>query len=562
MTFISSNPALILVVDDDRTFRHMVSEILRDRGYEVETAASATQALEIASRRKLAAALVDVYLPGVDGIQLLRYFRSRHVFRQIPVIMISAGVQKREIVQLLQLGVRDVILKDQFSPQDLVTRLEHRIAQPQEVVRNPQMGPPSRSERDSQMVPASVVAAKAAPPQADAPSRTRTPPTSAMIQALGNLRALPQVVGELLRIAASPDSSATSLEAVVRADPVIATRVLQTANSAAYHRGSPVTQLDEAVRLLGFGNIARIATSSSVLRKEDLEGPVGEDLKAIWRHNLAAALFAERMAPPAEKAVSFLGGLLHDLPSLFALQYLGAEWSTGRERALEEGVPLHIAVSDALDSPLEEISGQILNAYRIPTDVGVAIQEYHEFFLAHRPKEPGHMARRLDLAHHFAVAAGRPGTRLAHARPIQTDEIKTVPAHDILRPSDLQTLSFHEIQAGLERIVPEIPRLDVPVCLWRDPRWSVPDPVESLLSANGDCLLVERIEQLGVPGRVRLALAEPGTAEWPHLPKLAPILVLHRGSPPEEAMAPGVRLHRTPLSIDALLRGLTALAME
>src|SRR5574344_1652664 len=108
----------VLLVDDDE-FRETVADILRDEGFEVLSAASSPQALEHASRHRPAICLLDVALPGVDGLQLLRYFRSRHVFRLMPVVILTAGIRKDALHQILQLGVKDVLLKSKFSGQDL-----------------------------------------------------------------------------------------------------------------------------------------------------------------------------------------------------------------------------------------------------------------------------------------------------------------------------------------------------------------------------------------------------------------------------------------------------------
>jgi hypothetical protein len=217
---------------------------------------------------------------------------------------------------------------------------------------------------------------------------------------------------------------------------------------------------------------------------------------------------------------------------------------------------LHEVLSEALGCPLEAISDQILSAYRIPSEVAGAIQEYHEFFLAQRPKEPGRAARRLDIAHHLAVAVGRPGTKFAQVRPIHPDELAPLLATDLLRCEDDHELGLQETESGLEEVEPEVPRISVPISLWRDPRWVAPDPVESVLSLMADCMLVDRIEQIGTGGRTALAMVEPGTAEWDKLDSVGSVLVLHRGTLPVGSVPTGVEFHRLPISLALLSRRL------
>jgi CheY-like chemotaxis protein len=565
-------PHLVLVVDDDKDFGESLGDSLRDEGYEVALATSAPQALEMASRQKPAIVLLDLAMPGVDGIQLLRYIRSRHVFRQMPVIILSAGVQMAAVQAALQLGVKDVMLKSKFSIKELVERIELRLTGHMNVVRSPELAPDPRSSQAVPRGPASSVFAPSsdsgfngepAPmrPESEVvrPSGMRTStPTPQMIEAIGSIRALPRITSELLRMAATPDASLSDLENLVKGDPVVAARILQAANSAAYLRGGPTSQLDEAVRVLGFTNVAKIVSQGTVLTEEDLDGQVGSDLQSLWRHCLAAATYAERMSTGAERAVAYLGGLLHDLPSLFALQYLGSDWLPWRSHAQIKGLALHQALADALGCPLERISEQIMSSYRIPADVAVSIQEYHEFFLAQKPREPGKAARRLDLAHQFAIAMGRVGTDLSAVRCFKAEELPNKEITEIFNASDIRGLIAREEESGLGEPEPgEIPPIQVPLVLWRDARWAAPDPVQSFLDQISDCLLVDKLEDLAMPGRQRVAIAEPGSFEWGRLGTVAPVLVLHRAALPEEGVPQGVETLRMPVPLALLAQRLT-----
>jgi CheY-like chemotaxis protein len=564
---------IVLMVDDDDEFRETVGDILRDEGYEVLPAASSPQALEYASRHKPAICLLDIAMPGVDGIQLLRYFRSRHIFRLMPVIILTAGIRKDGLQQILQLGVKDVMLKSKFSAQDLADRIHRRIHGPVEVVRNPELvhSESARGQDSSHLgIASSANDALEFPPPSGFDSsfevsglsrepesgtaRPQRTVSNEMIQAIGGMRALPFIVENLLSVAARPDASLADLELVVRRDPVVAARIVQAANSAAFMRGAPVSHLDEALRVLGFANITRIASTGSILRADDLEGEAGADLASLWRNSLATAYLAERLAPRPDKANAFLQGLLHDLPSMFALQYLGSDWLAWRSHALVKGWPLRETLSSALGCPLESLSGQILNAYRIPAGVAGPIQEFHEFFLASHPREPGQGARLLEISRILATALGRPGTVLSEVRALHRDEVRSMDLPDLFRADVSEEIAILEQIAHLPREVNELARIEGQVVLWRDPRWVEPDPVEAVLSRCVDCLRVEKFEELStVPGRARIAMAEPGSLEWERLGQVAPVLVLHRGSLRPEPLPHGVETCRMPVPIHHLV---------
>ena len=96
--------------------------------------------------------------------------------------------------------------------------------------------------------------------------------------------------------------------------------------------------------------------------------------------------------------------------------------------------------------------------------------------------------------------------------------------------------------------------------MWRDPRWVSPDPVESVLAQVTDCLRVDRIQEIALPGRVRLAISEPGTAEWNLLGTLAPVLVLHRGKLPDAPLPPGIETIKMPIPLSLLIHRLMKMA--
>lgn len=79
----------ILVVDDEEGSRSVIEEFLRSKGYEVETFESGPPALAALEKSPFDLLVLDIYLPGMDGIEILREVRKRHP--KLPVIAISGG---------------------------------------------------------------------------------------------------------------------------------------------------------------------------------------------------------------------------------------------------------------------------------------------------------------------------------------------------------------------------------------------------------------------------------------------------------------------------------------
>jgi two-component system, NtrC family, response regulator HydG len=99
----------ILVVDDDRAFRISIAELLRQDGYEVLDAADATEAGAALQSRAFDLMLLDIRMPGLDGVSFLEVLRTRG--EGVPVLMISGFGTVEAIVQTLHLAADDFLTK-------------------------------------------------------------------------------------------------------------------------------------------------------------------------------------------------------------------------------------------------------------------------------------------------------------------------------------------------------------------------------------------------------------------------------------------------------------------
>jgi CheY-like chemotaxis protein len=102
----------LLVVDDDADIRDILSDLLQDEGYVVDTAADGAHALRRARDAMSAAILLDLMMPVLDGWAFLHACRQQNICRGVPVVVMSAAYGLHEITnRLKQLGVRAVLAK-------------------------------------------------------------------------------------------------------------------------------------------------------------------------------------------------------------------------------------------------------------------------------------------------------------------------------------------------------------------------------------------------------------------------------------------------------------------
>lgn len=119
----------ILIVDDEADILHFLELVLRERGYEVTTASTGREAIQLAGAIRPNLVLLDIMMPQMDGWEVLRLLRVDEATAQIPVAMVSARTDPRDRVQGLQEGAVDYICKP-FSLDDLIAKVEAIFAQP------------------------------------------------------------------------------------------------------------------------------------------------------------------------------------------------------------------------------------------------------------------------------------------------------------------------------------------------------------------------------------------------------------------------------------------------
>jgi two-component system KDP operon response regulator KdpE len=113
----------VLIVDDEGPFVRALGIILRARGYQIETAAAGEAALEIAARAHPDIVILDMGLPGMDGLDVLRALRS---WSAVPVIALSARHDEATKVAALDAGADDYVTKP-FGMDELLARLRAAV---------------------------------------------------------------------------------------------------------------------------------------------------------------------------------------------------------------------------------------------------------------------------------------------------------------------------------------------------------------------------------------------------------------------------------------------------
>lgn len=122
-----------LVVDDEPPLVRLLSAYLEREGFEVSTAADGEQALRLAQERRPDVVVLDLMLPGIDGIEVCRRIRS---FSDAYIVMLSARAEETDKIVGLSTGADDYVTKP-FSPGELVARIRAMLRRPRAAAEAP-----------------------------------------------------------------------------------------------------------------------------------------------------------------------------------------------------------------------------------------------------------------------------------------------------------------------------------------------------------------------------------------------------------------------------------------
>ena len=113
----------ILIVDDDKEIRNLISVYLENEGMEAQKAENAIEALKMLEKNEFDLVILDIMMPKLDGIQACMKIREE---RSIPIIMLSAKSEDMDKIQGLTAGADDYLSKP-FNPLELIARVKSQL---------------------------------------------------------------------------------------------------------------------------------------------------------------------------------------------------------------------------------------------------------------------------------------------------------------------------------------------------------------------------------------------------------------------------------------------------
>lgn len=271
----------ILFVDNENTvLRELETGLAAMRGqWQMEFISDARAALQRLDEERFDALIADPCLSGKDGASLLAEAAQRHP----PLVRIVLAGPSERSAALDALAVAHQVLAKPCDPAELRATIGRALA-----LRKFLGG---------------------------------DTPLKALVSRLDSLPSMPALYRRIVEELQSAHASFESVAAIIGQDPPMAAKILQLVNSAYFTRAQHVSDLSQALRMLGLDTIKALVLSLQVFSQFDAETLAGLSVERIWRHSvrtgaLARAIARAERAPREVENDAFTAALLHDVGKL------------------------------------------------------------------------------------------------------------------------------------------------------------------------------------------------------------------------------------------------------
>lgn len=201
------------------------------------------------------------------------------------------------------------------------------------------------------------------------------------ISFLETLPTLPCSAAGTVQLAFKEDLFADDLVKVIEVDPVLTLAILKEANAPGHDRSGKITNLPEAVRIVGLQGIRKVVINNPVMDVFlDRRANYGIDPVNFWMHSMGTAIYARELSRSFEELdpqEAFLAGLLHDIGKVFLCTSCQEAYPEIIAQAYQDSIPLHNAESEQLNCNHAEVAGWLLQQWKIPPVFTDVILHHH-----------------------------------------------------------------------------------------------------------------------------------------------------------------------------------------
>ncbi len=207
----------------------------------------------------------------------------------------------------------------------------------------------------------------------------KNPYLESLLSRISEVPTLPTSVLRVMQMIEDPFCSSSDLAKVIQADPAMAAKVLKLANSSYYGFRQKISNIPQAVTLLGFATLKNTLLAAAVFDMFRVAS-TGFDLNALWTHSVTTATAAKLLAkraryPQSEKA--FTAALLHDVGKIILARFLPQGLAEIMNAVREDQLAMYDAEKKVLGLSHPALGAWVLGRWGLPAPVVEAVEFHH-----------------------------------------------------------------------------------------------------------------------------------------------------------------------------------------
>lgn len=330
----------ILLVDGDAALLQERRRAFwkRHRNWEVVLAASGAEAIQALGRDPVDILMSDMSLPDMAGADLIRYARE-HMVGTVRIAL--AEPDTAESLEEVEVNLHRLFLKP-VEPEFLIGVVESLDIEDDE---------------------ANVRAVRT------------------FVGGLGKVPSLPSLYQELVALLQREDAGMGEVARIIRKDLGAASQVLKLANSAHGRSDRPVSEIGQAVAMLGVDSLRSLVLFRGLISSFDSPKLQGLDLEQLWFHSFEVATGARKLAAlegeTRQADIAFSAGLLHDIGMVVLATDPVGRYRNVLVQAQTSRIPLSVLEHDVYGVDHAQVGAHLLNLWGLPPSFCRPVREHH-----------------------------------------------------------------------------------------------------------------------------------------------------------------------------------------
>jgi CheY-like chemotaxis protein/HD-like signal output (HDOD) protein len=314
-------PIPLLLADDNQMTRSSLAYILGRAGFAVEGARDGLEAVALAQSGRFRAILMDVHMPGLDGVAAVAMIRRFPALRDTPIVMVSSQASPETVRACRQVGAIDFVIKQRFSPAVLIAKLQKILSSGGE---GPTAG--ARGGCGAGMAGGNGVGADGAEGiECEAVALTAEAwrqkvafiggldahAAAAAVEVVDLPLLVPSLIPEVAQLNLEAGADPARLVHLIEQDAALVIALLR----ASAGQGAGAREVPSALRVLGSSRVVGVLTDAAAGYHAPMDDSAAAWLRRGWRHALAVSLVAGELAEAAgvQPDLARAAGLLHEV---------------------------------------------------------------------------------------------------------------------------------------------------------------------------------------------------------------------------------------------------------